>query len=77
MPGKSMRRGDIETIRRHILATHLSRLIVFSDVINRYLHLRMKDDKSWLRVSTVLFIITRGGETDTYPACKPLAPVQK
>ncbi|GAI41773.1 unnamed protein product, partial [marine sediment metagenome] len=41
---------------------HLSRLIVFSDVINRYLHLRIKDDISWLRVSAVLFIITRGGK---------------
>jgi DNA-binding MarR family transcriptional regulator len=62
MAGKSMRRGNIETIRGEILAMHLSRLIVFSDVINRYLHLRIKDDISWLRVSAVLFIITRGGK---------------
>lgn len=62
MPGKAMRRGNIETIRREILAMHLPRLIVFSDVINRYLHLRIKDDISWLRVSTVIFIITRGGK---------------
>ena len=62
MAGKSMRRSNIETIRREILAMHLSRLIAFSDVINRYLHLRIKDDTSWLRVSAVLFIITRGGK---------------
>jgi MarR family transcriptional repressor of emrRAB len=63
MAGKSLRRGNIETIRQEILAMHLSRLIAFSDVINRYLHLRIQGDtRSWLRVNTVLFIITRGGK---------------
>jgi DNA-binding MarR family transcriptional regulator len=63
MAGKSLRRGNIETIRQDILAMHFSRLIAFSDVINRYLRLRTKDDtNSWLRVNAVLFIITRGGK---------------
>ena len=60
---KSMRRKNIETIRREILSMHFTRLIAFSDVINRYMHLRIKHDtRSWLRVNAVLFIITREGK---------------
>lgn len=63
MAKKSMRHENIETIRREILSMHLSRLIAFSDVINRYMRLRIKGDtRTWLRVNAVLFIITRGGK---------------
>jgi DNA-binding MarR family transcriptional regulator len=62
MVKKSSRRRDIEKIRQEILAMHLPRLIVFSDVINRYIQLRTKHDTSWLRTNAVLFIITRGGK---------------
>jgi DNA-binding MarR family transcriptional regulator len=62
MVKKSSRRRDIEKIRQKILAMHLSRLIVFSDVINRYIQLRTKRDTSWLRTNAILFIITRGGK---------------
>ena len=63
MAKKSIRHENIETIRQDILSMHLSRLIAFSDVINRYMHLRIKGDtRSWLRVNAVLFIITRGGK---------------
>jgi DNA-binding MarR family transcriptional regulator len=55
--------NDIEQIRQEILTMQLSRLIAFSDVINRFLHLRLKEYKNWLKVNTVLFLITRGGET--------------
>ena len=62
MTGQSVRNGNIEAIRQEILSMHLSRLIAFSDVINRYLKIRTKGDISWLRVNAILFIITRGGK---------------
>jgi DNA-binding MarR family transcriptional regulator len=63
MAEKSTRREDIETIRQEILSMHLSRLIAFSDVIIRYMHLRIQGDtRSWLRVNAIMFIITRGGK---------------
>ena len=41
----------------------LSRLAVFSDVMNRYVLLRAKGDaRTWLKVYAVTFIITRGGK---------------
>jgi MarR family transcriptional repressor of emrRAB len=62
MTGQSARDSNIEAIRQEILAMHLSRIIAFSDVINRYLKFRTKGDVSWLRVNAILFIITRGGK---------------
>lgn len=63
MAEKSARRENIETIRQEILSMHLSRLIAFSDVIIRYMHLRIKGDtRSWVRVNAIIFIITRGGK---------------
>ena len=59
---KSSRQSDIEKIRQEILGMHLSRLIVFSDVINRYMLLRTKSEISWLRTNAIIFIITRGGK---------------
>jgi DNA-binding MarR family transcriptional regulator len=56
------RTNNIEEIRHEILNMQLSRLIVFSDFINRYLHLRLKEYKNWLSVDTVLFLITREQE---------------
>jgi DNA-binding MarR family transcriptional regulator len=63
MAEKSARSVNIEKMRREILSMDLSRLAVFSDVMNRYLLLRAKDDaRTWLRVYAVTFIITRGGK---------------
>jgi DNA-binding MarR family transcriptional regulator len=62
MTGQSARDSNIEAIRQEILAMHLSRIIAFSDVINRYLKIRTRGDVSWLRVNAILFIITRGGK---------------
>jgi MarR family transcriptional regulator, negative regulator of the multidrug operon emrRAB len=53
--------NNIEGIRQEILNMQLSRLIVFGDVIDRYQRLRLKENYSWLRVDTILFLITRGG----------------
>jgi DNA-binding MarR family transcriptional regulator len=63
MAEKSARPINIEKMRREILSMNLSRLAVFSDVMNRYVLLRAKGDaRTWLRVYAVTFIITRGGK---------------
>jgi DNA-binding MarR family transcriptional regulator len=63
MAEKSARPVNIEKMRREILSMDLSRLAVFSDVMNRYVLLRAKGDaRTWLRVYAVTFIITRGGK---------------
>jgi len=63
MAEKSARPRNIEKIRQEILSMNLSRLAVFSDVMNRYVLLRAKGDaRTWLRVYAVTFIITRGGK---------------
>lgn len=63
MAEKSARPENIEKMRREILSMDLNRLIVFSDVMNRYFLLRAKGDaRTWLRVYAVTFIITRGGK---------------
>lgn len=60
--GKSkLTNKKFETIKQEILDMHLSRLLVFADVINRYLHIRLKDSRELLRVNAVLFLITRNG----------------
>jgi DNA-binding MarR family transcriptional regulator len=63
MAEKSARPVKTEKMRREILSMNLSRLAVFSDVMNRYVLLRTKGDaRTWLRVYAVTFIITRGGK---------------
>lgn len=63
MAEKSARPRNVEKIRQEILSMNLSRLAVFSDVMNRYVLLRAKGDaRTWLRVYAVTFIITRGGK---------------
>lgn len=62
MRRKSVRKSNIEAIRQELLAMHLSRIVAFSDVINRYINIRTKGDSSWLKVNAILFIITRGGK---------------
>jgi DNA-binding MarR family transcriptional regulator len=59
--GGFVRKSYIAAIKKEISKMHLSRLIVFADVINRYTQLRMNDENSLLRVHAILFIITRGG----------------
>jgi DNA-binding MarR family transcriptional regulator len=59
---RSVSSDKVDIIRQEILGMHLSRLIIFSDVINRYHHLRIKNANEWLRVDAVLFLITRQGK---------------
>jgi DNA-binding MarR family transcriptional regulator len=51
---------QIKTAREIIFSMRLSRLIVFNDVLNRFLLLRVKDYDSWIKVNALLFLITRG-----------------
>lgn len=44
-----------------ILYMDLARLIGFFDVMDRYLRLRLKDYGNWLKVTTIRFVLTRGG----------------
>lgn len=39
----------------------LPRIIVFADVVNRYVQKILKNDVSWLRATALIFLITRGG----------------
>ena len=54
--------NNIGETREEILYMDLARLIGFFDVMDRYLRLRLKDYDSWLRVTTIRFVITRGGK---------------
>ena len=73
MAKKSARPVNIEKMRREILSMDLSRLAVFSDVMNRYVLLRAKGDaRTWLRVYAVTFIITRGGKVTPTELAKVL-----
>lgn len=63
MAKKSAQALNIEKMRRKILSMELSRLAVFSDVMNRYVLLRSNSDaRTWLKVYAITFIITRGGK---------------
>jgi len=60
--GEVVRDGYIKKINQDILKMHLSRLVVFADVVNRYVQLRLKGGASFLKLQAVLFLITRGGK---------------
>jgi DNA-binding MarR family transcriptional regulator len=51
----------IEETSEEILYMDLARLIGFFDVMDRFLRLRLKNYDSWLKVTTIRFVITRGG----------------
>ena len=54
--------NSMAKIREEIFSMHLSRIMVFADMINRYLQLKFRGESTWLRVHAVLFLITRGGK---------------
>jgi DNA-binding MarR family transcriptional regulator len=53
--------GYTNEVEQDILFMDLARLIGFFDVMDRYLRLRLKDYENWLKVSTIRFVLTRGG----------------
>lgn len=52
---------EIEEVNAQIRSMQLPRIIVFADVVNRYVRKVLKSDVSWLRASALIFLITRGG----------------
>jgi len=54
---------EIKAIDKELRSRYFPRLVVFADVINRYLNIaRRSGNISWLRTSALLFIVTRGGQ---------------
>lgn len=73
MAKNSARPADIRETRRGLLSMNLSRLAVFSDVMNRYILLKAKGDaRTWLKVYAITFIITRGGRVTPTELAKVL-----
>jgi DNA-binding MarR family transcriptional regulator len=62
MAKKIEQNNSLESVRQEILSMQLNRIMVFSDMINRYLQMKFKGESTWLRVHAVLFVITRGGK---------------
>lgn len=52
---------EIQKIDRQIAAMNFPRFVVFTDVVNRYTNIVLRNKISWLRTSAMLFMITRGG----------------
>lgn len=52
---------EIAEVNRQIRSMQLPRIIVFADVVNRYVQKILKNDMSWLRTGALIFLVTRGG----------------
>jgi DNA-binding MarR family transcriptional regulator len=52
---------EIEKVNSRIRSLQMPRIIAFSDVVNRYTQIILKNKVSWLRASALIFLITRGG----------------
>ena len=52
---------EIAQVNAQIRNMQLPRIIVFADVVNRYVQKILQNDVSWLRTSALIFLITRGG----------------
>lgn len=52
---------EIEAVNQRIRSMQLPRIIVFADVVNRYVQKTLKNEVSWLHTSALIFLITRGG----------------
>lgn len=53
---------SIDNIYNVLIGMKFTRLIVFADVINRYLKMKVREEYPWLRINALLFIIARGGK---------------
>jgi len=54
--------NSIAAVRKEIYDLQFGRLMVFSDMIDRYLHIRLRGESTWLRIHVAIFIINRGGK---------------
>jgi DNA-binding MarR family transcriptional regulator len=62
MSKKADQNKSIVDMQQEIFGLKLDRISVFSDMLNRYLQLKLRGESNWLRVHAVLFVITRGGK---------------
>jgi DNA-binding MarR family transcriptional regulator len=52
----------INTVRKGIVDLQFGRIMVFADMIDRYLHVRLRSDSTWLRLQAAILIVNRGGK---------------
>jgi DNA-binding MarR family transcriptional regulator len=52
---------DIGEVQKAIRAMHFPRLVIFADVIDRYVDIELKGKVNWLKASALIVLITRGG----------------
>lgn len=52
---------EIADVQKAIRAMLFPRLVIFSDLINRYVDLELKDKVNWLKASALILLITQGG----------------
>ena len=53
--------NKIEKVAREIRAREFPRLLNFTDIVNRYVAINVKDKADWLRNSALSFLIIKGG----------------
>jgi len=61
MSGRLPRINEIEDVQRAIRATNFPRLVMFTDMVNRYVDIKLRGKVNWLRISVLLWLIIRGG----------------
>jgi DNA-binding MarR family transcriptional regulator len=60
-PKRFATRSEIEEITNQIESRFFPRLIIFSDIINRYVDIVLKDHVNWLWVDALMILSTRNG----------------
>lgn len=53
--------NEIEKVAREIRARQFPRLLNFTDIVNRYVAINLKDEAGWLKNSALNFLITKEG----------------
>lgn len=59
--GRLPRRNEIVEVATAITAREFPRLVIFSDMISRYVDVRLRGKVNWLRSTALTYLITRGG----------------
>lgn len=54
-------RNEIENVATAIRAREFPRLVMFADMVSRYVDIKLKGKVNWLRISALNYLITRGG----------------
>lgn len=54
-------RSEIDKIAKDIRNTEFMRLMIFSDLVARYVQIKLKDDVNWLQTIVLIYLISRGG----------------